>query len=86
MSAIDWIAYIIAYARRMSLLTRTNVWHVSLLTCAFCIFMFLFHDTWQISIGSQMVMVEVWHVSLLTCAFCIFMFLFHDTWQISVGS
>ena len=52
MSAIDWIAYIIAYARRMSLLTHTDVWHVSLLTCAFCIFMFLFHDTWQISVGS----------------------------------
>ena len=43
MSAIEWITYVIAYTRRMSLLTRADVWHVSVLTranviLAFCIF------------------------------------------------
>ena len=32
MSAIDWIAYVIAYTRRMSLLTCADVWHASLLS------------------------------------------------------
>ena len=58
---------VIAYTCQMSLLTLTDVWQVILLThavmwLAFCILffflMFLFPDTWQISVGSWMVMVE----------------------------
>ena len=58
---------VIAYTCQMSLLTLTDLWQVILLTravmwLAFCILffflMFLFPDTWQISVGSWMVMVE----------------------------
>ena len=38
MSAIDWITYVIAYTRRMSLLTCADVWHASLLSAKMEVF------------------------------------------------
>ena len=38
MSAIDWIAYVIAYTRWMSLLTCADVWHASLLSAKMEVF------------------------------------------------